>query len=146
MSNTFLNSWYTIIRNCNYDNTYKMAWAKAIVEIALEVDYESCEEMYEIMLKEIASKVIKYYWNQTIFFNLIQGSNPLKPPKILTTTKELINKYQSLNTVQPIRFERVHHKLDSDIIVSKHYERAINKIITTLKADVSYRFLNVGGL
>ena len=145
MNNTFLNSWYKILRNCNYDNTYKMAWAKAIVEIALEADYRNIVEMYEITLEFIAHKVIKYYWNQTIFFNLIQGSNPLKPPKILTLTKELIDKYKSLFVMQPIRFEKVHHLLANDKVLSKHYTNTIKKIITTLKADVSYRFLNIGG-
>ncbi len=145
MNNTFLNNWYNILRNCNYDNTYKMAWAKAIVEIALETDYSNIVEMHEITLEEIAYKIIKYYWNQTIFFNLIQGSNPLKPPKILTLTKELIDKYQSLETRQPIRFERVHHLLVNDVVLCKHYGSTIKKIITALKADVSYRFLNLGG-
>ncbi|WP_105614723.1 HNH endonuclease [Vallitalea okinawensis] len=145
MNSTFLSSWYDILRNCNYDNTYKMAWAKAIVEIALEADYSNICETYEISLEAIAHKVIKYYWNQIIFFNLIQGSNPLRPPKILTLTKVLIDKYQSLETKQPIRFEKIQHVLVNDIALNKHFRSTIKKITTVLKADVSYRFLNLGG-
>lgn len=30
---TFLGKWLNIIRNCGVDNTYKMAWGKAITEL-----------------------------------------------------------------------------------------------------------------
>ena len=40
MENNFYNIFKRIIRECNYDNTYKMAWAKALVEIATESLYE----------------------------------------------------------------------------------------------------------
>lgn len=146
MSTTFLDCWYDIIRNCNYDNTYKMAWAKAIVEISMEADYSTSQEEYEITLESIACKIIKYYWNHTIFFNLIQGSNRLKPPKILSLTRELIDEYQLLETKQPIRFEKVQYTLENDITLKKYYYRTIKKIITVLKADVSYRFLNIRGM
>ena len=53
---------HNIIRNCSVENTYKMAWARAIIEIIFE-DPSECE----IHLEQIAKKVIKYYWNQTIF-------------------------------------------------------------------------------
>ncbi len=67
----FLDKWLNIIRNCNVDNTYKMTWAKSITEISLEIDYNNEDEYIEITLKEIAVKVLKYYWEQTIYFNLI---------------------------------------------------------------------------
>ncbi len=35
----FIGNWLSVIRNCSYDKTYKMAWAKAITEISLELDY-----------------------------------------------------------------------------------------------------------
>ena len=34
--NNFLLKFKKIIRECNYDNTYKMAMAKSLVEISLE--------------------------------------------------------------------------------------------------------------
>jgi hypothetical protein len=142
MAANFLKTWLNILRNCNYDNTYKMAWAKAITEIAVEYNYNDRRGIYdvEITLEQIAHKVIKYYWNQTIFFDLIQGSNPQKPPKILSLVKSLIDiYYKESHTKQPIRFER----LDLDGIMKKHYTKTIKMVKTTLKADVSYRFLNI---
>lgn len=143
MKNTFLDDWLNILRNCNYDNTYKMAWAKAITEISLEVDFTKNNDRFiEITLEQIAKKVIKYYWNQTIFFNLVQGSNPLKPPVILSLTKELIQMYQAnTQSFQPIRFEKVNFTQTLGI----KYNAIIEKVIKALKADVSYRFLNLEG-
>ena len=31
--------------------------------------------------------MLKYYWNQTIYFDLIQGSNLSKPPEFITEVK-----------------------------------------------------------
>lgn len=144
MVNEFLKDWLYILRNCNYDNTYKMAWAKAITEISIEIDFRSQRNKDFVMtLEQIAHKVVKYYWNQTIYFDLIQGSNPLKPPKILSLTKELIEYYFEKNkTRQPIRFERLefegHH--------ASIYSSTIKKIVTVLKQDVSYRFVNLTGI
>lgn len=85
MENKFYSRFTKIIRECNYDNTYKMAWAKSLVELCSAKELN--EESVLITLHEIAGKFLKYYWNQTIFFDLVQGSNPQKPPKILTLTK-----------------------------------------------------------
>lgn len=137
----FLDKWLHIIRNCSVDNTYKMAWAKAITEISLEIDYNNENESIEITLEQIANKVLKYYWEQTIYFNLIQGSNPNKPPKILSFTKELIDKYQEkVGSKKPKKF----YKSMVETVCKDDYKRTIGKIVTGLKQDVSYRFLNLG--
>ncbi|RYD02491.1 hypothetical protein N752_24490 [Desulforamulus aquiferis] len=84
-----------------------MAWARAITELASEMDYDSSiSNMVEITLEQIAHKVLKLYWNQTIYFNLIQGANINLTPEIITWTKELIRKYQGeVNNKQPVRYE-----------------------------------------
>lgn len=53
-----------IIRECNYDNTYKMAWEKSIVELSSK--YDLSKEKVVIKFEEISKKYIKYYWNQMI--------------------------------------------------------------------------------
>lgn len=148
MENKFIETWFSILRNCSYDNTYKMAWAKAIVEISLEYDIKGTDPntSIEIKFEQIAQLVTKYYWNQTIYFDLVQGSNPLKPPKILSITKELIDKYQGIcGSFQPIRYERAINIIQRNDILTKHYSKSIKKIVHVLKADVSYRFLNLAG-
>lgn len=39
MENNFYKRFAKIVRECNYDNTYKMAWAKSLVEICSNVDF-----------------------------------------------------------------------------------------------------------
>ena len=57
MDNKFYKRFTKIIRQCNYENTYKMAWAKALVELATDSTYE--DDIVEIKLQDIAKKYIK---------------------------------------------------------------------------------------
>ena len=142
MENNFYNTFKKIIRECNYDNTYKMAWAKALVELATEGVYE--KDIVEIKLEDIAKKYIKYYWNQTIFFDLIQGSNLLKTPVIIQNVKILIEEYYKyINVRKPDRFERIENILIKNL--SKEYKTCIKNVTSTLKADVSWRFVFING-
>ena len=55
-------------------------------------------------------------------------------------------KYQTetLN-FQPCRFEKIQYLFMKQDNLSKYYRQTIKKIVTVLKKDVSYRFLNIGG-
>ncbi|MFW6298070.1 MAG: HNH endonuclease domain-containing protein [Bacillota bacterium] len=142
-SKDFLHDFVDIIKNCSYDNTYKMAWAKSLVEIALESNLDELENNHRIDFKEIAEKVLKYYWNHTFFFDLKQGSNPNKPPQVLTKTKELIDAYQATRKkdTNPVRFERAYSSLKK----KPFFEKAIRDVVKVLKIDVSHRFLRLRG-
>lgn len=142
MESNFYNIFKRIIRECNYDNTYKMAWAKALVEIATEGLYE--DDVVEIKLEDIAKKYVKYYWNQTIFFDLIQGSNLLKTPVILQNVKVLIEEYYKyIKARKPDRFERIEDVLIENL--SKEYTTCVKKVTSALKSDVSWRFIFIDG-
>lgn len=143
MNNTF-KLFKQIIRESNYDNTYKMAWAKSLVEISTEIDLK--EDNIEIELSTIAKKFIKYYWNQTIFFDLRQGSNPLKNPTIISVVKELIDNYFKLNdNSMPVLYEKAETKFDSIGLID-YYNKTISKVVTVLKQDVSWRFIILNGV
>ena len=132
-----------IIRESNYDNTYKMAWAKSLVELSTQIDLN--KDCIKISFNDIAKKYIKYYWNQTIFFDLKQGSNPIKPPVILTYVKEIIQKYFQLsNTNIPELYEKAEIKFEK-INLNKDYDKLIKKIVSALKQDVSWRFKFLNG-
>ena len=90
MNNNY-ESFREIIKNCDYDNTYKMAWGKSLIEMSLELDLS--KDKIIIRLEDIAEKYIKYYWNQIIFFDLKQATNSNKIPTIIVIIKELIDKY-----------------------------------------------------
>lgn len=44
-----------IIRECNFENTYKMAWTKALVELSTEIELN--EKIIKIELIDIAKKL-----------------------------------------------------------------------------------------
>ncbi|RKD75254.1 HNH endonuclease [Sinobaca qinghaiensis] len=139
---TYIKDWHNIILNCSFDNTYKMVWAKSLVELA--VNSQEKNDKVTFNFREISELCLKYYWNQTIYFNLIQGSNIKKPPEILTYVKELIGDYiTKTGKTQPIRFEKLN--LTALELESK-YEKVINKISNTLKSDVCWRFKNLAGI
>lgn len=140
MDNDFYKLFKRIIRECNYDNTYKMAWAKALVELSLTKDDSS--EYICITLDEIADKFIKYYWNQTIFFDLIQGSNINKIPVVIQDVKELIGEYYKYITKKkPDLYEHVEYLLKEKL--SNEYNNCLIHVSKTLKADVSWRFIYI---
>lgn len=142
MKNNFYSIFKRIIRECNYTNTYKMAWAKSLVEISLEREYEN--EVVKITLEDIAHKCIKYYWNQTIFFDLIQGSNLLKTPVIIQNVKSLIQEYYHfIEHKKPDRFEKVEEIIKNEL--SKEYNSCVSDVVSALKKDVSWRFTFIDG-
>ena len=110
------------------DNTYKMAWCRALVE------YSCNHTDKKIHFNHLSELMFKYYWDQTIFFNLEQGSNLKKRPTIIQIVKNEINKYEKNFDKKPINYIRIKDKIDVDI----------TKISKTLTYDVSWRFLNLG--
>ena len=106
--NEYIRTWNYIIMNGGYDNTYKMAWAKALVELSIEAKDEG-QPNITFTFKQIAEKYLNYYWNQTIYFDLVQGSNLKKRPEILNSTKALIEQYYlTKGNYLPERFEKIH--------------------------------------
>lgn len=98
-------SFREIIINCDYDNTYKIAWGKSLIEVSLELDLS--KDKVIIRLEDIAEKYIKYYWNQIIFFDLRQSTNSNKIPTIIVIIKELIDKYYQYTNEMILKAEKI---------------------------------------
>lgn len=93
----------------------------------------------EISFEQIAEKFIKYYWNQTIYFDLVQGSNHKKIPEVMSATKSLIESYQKArNSKQPVRYEKAESQFEKLCLMGE-YNKLVKKISKTLKHDVSWR-------
>jgi len=117
-----------IISNGSMENTYKMSWIRSIVE--------TCEKepKKNIHFDELSPLIFKYYWNQCIFFNLKQGPNLKKKPKIQQLVEEKIQEYKTIYGTQPKTFIKVKDKI----------KIPIEQISSVLTQDVSWRFLVVG--
>lgn len=130
----YIKHWIDVIENMNNENTYKLAWGRAILELVVEKNTPG--EML-IHFEQIAHKMLKYYWNQIFFFNLKQS--PQKKPIIVQETEkciELVNSKRDNNA--PIWFDKAEHILQKEDVF---YQKEIRKIATTLGYDVSWRFL-----
>ncbi|MHA1360476.1 MAG: HNH endonuclease domain-containing protein [Candidatus Helarchaeota archaeon] len=126
--------------NCTVTNTYKMAWARALVDLADEVGFSlQPDQKVTITLERIAERFLNYYWNHTAFFNLKQG--PLTPI-IVSYVKDLVERYNSIQNSQvPKRYEKVNFQKE----LRSDFESCVKKIVARLKVDVSYRFLKLMG-
>ncbi len=122
----YIHDFLSLIRHGSKVNSYKLVWAKAIVEISTEQP-----GIESIRLEEIAKKVFKYYWNQTIYFDLIQGNNPNKRPEFVEEVRSQIELYyDSTADRKPIHFEKIESEIDLNL----------KKMTNILKKDVSWRF------
>lgn len=140
----YIKKWLNIIEQMANTNTYKLAWGRAIIECITDKSYTIILNKAIINFKAIAYKIIKYYWNQTFFFNLRQSS-PLDPdPVILQRIQNLIHFYIARSgTVLPVWFDVGMELLnDTDPQLLEH---TINKICIDLTKDVSYRFKYIQG-
>lgn len=121
-----------------------MVWSKALIELSLSVGVDSKEETIVFNFNEIATLCLKYYWNQTIYFDLVQSPNLKKPPEIITSTKKLIKDFFSnKGSLQPVRFEKVDFK---SLSLEKQYETTVRSIARTLRKDVCWRFKKLNGV
>ena len=132
-----------VIKECSYSNTYKMAWSKGIVELSNKY-FNSDKEYVNISLFEIAEKMFKYYWDQTIFFNLFQSA-PNQPPVILREVKRIIGLYKDyIKEFKPIVFERVKDKIIN--IMNEEYLKSIKECVKNIKVNVMPFFLNLNSI
>ena len=119
----------TIIRDCSMENTYKMVWIRSLVEFSVKYPQKK-----NIHFNDLSPFIFKYYWNQTIFFNLNQGPNPIKKPEVHQIVLKEIERYQSKFGYKPIFYTRIQNRVNIDV----------GKISKILEKDVSHRFLKVG--
>lgn len=137
MTNKYLQDWLDIIENMSNENTYKLAWGRAILEVINEKDITN--EKVIIKFDELSPKIVKYYWNQSYFFNLVQGPN--KKPKVVNEVEKLIDKYKhETGSNIPVWYE----KAESFFIEqNRFYDKFLSHISSILKIDVAWRFKRI---
>lgn len=133
--NDYIKQWLEIIENMNNDNTYKLAWGRAIIELCQETN--QLDKQITFTFQQIAKKMIKYYWNQTYFFHLYQSPNQKKIPVLVQNVNQLISLYETIQqTHLPIWFDKAETILNHE----DTYQILIERSAKTLKQDVSWRF------
>lgn len=136
MISNYIQNWLDIIENMSNENTYKLAWGRAILETIGEKEINTYTSIH---FDEISQKIIKYYWNQIYFFNLTQGNN--KKPYIEQLVNKMIKEYQEAkNDRIPVWYEKAEAYFKENKTSYEHKIRTVSKILTH---DVSWRFMNV---
>lgn len=138
----YINDWIYVLENMSMDNTYKVAWGKAILECIKQNKITNQNDSYFISFDSISEKMIKYYWDQCFFFHLKQGPYKDKEPVILGEAKKLIDIYKEITgSAYPEWFDKavtvIKKKKDNE------YHKVIKNASKALHDNVSYRFLNV---
>ena len=133
--NNYIKQWLEVIKNMNTDNTYKLAWSRAIIELCFETS--QLDKQVTFTFQHIVKKMIKYYWNQTYFFHLDQSPNKKKIPVLVQNVNHLIELYESIqHTHTPVWFDKAETVLKHE----KQYCKIISESAKTLKNDFSWRF------
>ena len=82
----YFKKWFDILNGMSNDNTYKLAWGRAIIEAIVFDEGVINGNHYRIHFDTISAHMLKYYWNQCFFFNLKQSSNQAHPPVVVQLT------------------------------------------------------------
>lgn len=134
----YINDWLRIIESMKNDNTYKLAWGRALVECVFYEKQKVQDNKVVLSLKDIAKCMLKYYWNQTFFFSLKQSPYEDKSPVILQITNDLIKRFTEVNgSMIPVWFDKAEEKLGEELDV------AVQKVADKLPENVSWRFKRV---
>ena len=136
----YIEDWITIIEEMNNDNTYKLAWGRAIIECAMTRKFKETPGGVEISFFDIGYNIMKYYWNQRFFFQLKQSPYKDKEPLIYKEVSLLIEKYKELSqsNIPKWYIEAEEVLIKSDAIIIK---KTLNRITKILHKDVCWRFL-----
>ena len=138
----YIHDWITIIEQMQNDNTYKLAWGRAIVECNAKGKVIELSDKVAIQLSDIAECMLKYYWNQMFFFNLKQAPYARKIPKICVYTEDLINHYKEKESTNlPVWFNIGQSKISLD----REYAATLKQIKKVLPENVAWRFMYIQG-
>ena len=140
MISKYIKNWLDIIEKMNNDNTYKLAWGRALLEcISFDKCYEENGLKVFVKFEDIAECMIKYYWNQMFFFNLKQS--PTKVPVVCQEIQKLIDEYKVITD------SNIPKWFDEGIKVLDNYKylKIVNKVARTLHENVAWRFKNIEG-
>jgi hypothetical protein len=131
---TYIETFRQVIDAIEHDNTYKLAFARAVLECISEEEYEIQLESVVLYQYNIVQKIMKYYWNQIAFFNLSQGPSSLLENRIEEIKEEF---YSNTSFKYPVWYDKVESFLKRNPI---RFERQVKKFITLFTKSVAAKF------
>lgn len=123
-----------VIQSVEHDNTYKLAFARALLECIEQEEWEEQGDGIVLYQYNIVQKIIKYYWNQIAFFELSQGPSSVLEARIEEIKTEF---YQHTNLSYLVWYDKVEQFLKRRPM---RFERQIKKFITLFHKGVAGKF------
>ena len=68
---TYIQQWLNIIEDMQNDNTYKLAFGRALIENIVFSNYDTIDDTIVIDFDYISKCILKYYCNKIFYFNLV---------------------------------------------------------------------------
>lgn len=131
---SYINDFIRVIQSIENDNTYKTAWARAILECVNNEEYEIQGDSYVVYHYELVQKIIRYYWNQIGFFKLSQGPSSILEARI----EEIKTDFEeNTNIMYPVWYDKIESFLKRNPI---RFERQVKKFITIVNKGVAAKF------
>jgi len=137
----FVNAVLRAVRSCSTRHTYDTAWARAVVDEVAGQNIAPDKGEIAIDLKSTARKMAGYYWDQTAYFGLRQGPNPMRQPRLLREIEALLREYcrkGSLSSPTPFR----------EAVLSPRLNEMLDQVVDTsleiIKGEIIPRFQRNG--
>lgn len=136
----YISDWLTIIEQMNNDNTYKLAWGRALIEcVCLDRCYENNGRVV-VEFDEISKCMLKYYWNQLFFFKLKQSPYKDKEPVICKDVNFLIEEWKKYTKSN---IPTWYNEEDLLKMNKEYFNKTLKHISKTLHENVCWRFKNI---
>lgn len=137
MCMSYLEKWFNVLNHIDADNTYKAAWGRAIIECVSEEKYESQDDLIVLYEYDIVKKMMKYYWNLYVYFEL----NHFVPKKIMKRVDALKETfYRNKQKQNIVWYDKVDAYLKQ---YPREYEQLIKQFMTISNKGFAYQFLRV---
>lgn len=123
-----------VIDSIEHDNTYKLAFARAVLECIEAEETETTEDGIAIYQYNLVQKVIRYYWNLIDFFGLSQGPSSVLESRI----QEIHDEFYTHTTVTyKVWYDKIESFLKRNPV---RFERQVKKFITIFTKGVAAKF------
>lgn len=130
----YLTKFIDVIESVEHDNTYKLAFAKALLECIEQEEYEAQSDDIVLYQYNIVQHIMKYYWNQVAFFELSQGPSSVLETRIKEIKDEF---YSHTNLKYLVWYDKVDQFLKRRPM---RFERQVKKFITIFHKGVAGKF------
>jgi len=130
----YLDRFIAIVQSVEQDNTYKLAFARALLECIEQGEVEEQGDHVVVYQYNLVQKVIKYYWNQVAFFQLSQGPSSVLENRIQEIYDEF---YSNTRLSYLVWYDKVEQFLKR---IPMRFERQIKKFITIFHKGVAGKF------